>query len=251
MASNRVEIWNLALSAIGEAPVQSEDDVTSSASAESCSRHYLPCLKSVLERLPWPFAVNHCDLTPAFSEYDSTVTYAANAQVRYDGIVYHSVAGSNVDHTPDPTIATYWSEDYPVGLGWGYVYLPPADCVRPLALYLEGERWGTITARHPFKQLRHPGGEGVIIACDIEPDDLGAFEYVSLVDYPSIYPQLFVDAFVALLASKLALALAKDEEKATRLYQMYLVLLSDAADASMNSQQRDPAPMPSSIRARD
>jgi len=252
MASNKVDIFNLALQAIGESTlVQSETDGTTSC--EMCVLQYPACLKSMLEQMAWPFATRQAAMTAAYSEWDSTVTYAANTQARWEGNIFHSVAASNLDHEPTTDSSTYWILDYPCAIGWGYVYLLPSDHLRPIAVLLDGQRIGLYVGgdKNPFELMVHPLGESTMLCCDVEPDDLMALEYVAYVDIPSFYPQLFVDALVLLLASKLALVISKDPGKSSEFYRLHMFAMSQAASVSLMSSQRDPEPSPSSIRARE
>ncbi len=55
MASNKVDVWNLALTKIGETKlITSEDD--DSITAKLCALHWDTVLKEVLERRHWRFA---------------------------------------------------------------------------------------------------------------------------------------------------------------------------------------------------
>lgn len=259
MASSANDIYNLALHAVGEtALVQANDG---SFALTTCQLHYPSCLRSMLERFVWPFATTQESLTAAVSEYDATTTYAAAALVRYDGRVYSSVAGSNLGHTPGPDVATYWTSQYVLATGWGYVYTLPTLCVRPVALLAQGERISLLAKKAPFEIQRSHSGEGRIICCDIEPDDLEALEYVSLppsdgaatptYDYPPAYSQLFTDALVYLLASRIAVPITKKTDAAIDLLKMHDLYVREAIAAELNGTQADPPLSPSSIRARE
>ena len=253
MASSTVDIYNLALSAIGEsALVQGNED--NELAVELCRLHYPGCLRSMLERFEWPWATRQAVLTETVSTYDSTVTYAAAATVRYEGRVYASVAGSNVGHTPDPDLTTYWTLQYPQALGWGYVYTLPTDCVRPVAVLLDGERVTLLSSKTPFDIQRSNDGKSRVLCCDIEPGDFEAFEYIAMPsgdDYPPAYSQLFTDALVYLLASRLAGPITKRPELSVELFKMHDMYAREAIACELNATARDPEPSPSSIRARE
>jgi hypothetical protein len=273
MPSSVVDIYNLALQAIGESTlIQGDED--DNLEAEVCRQQYPLCLRSMLQRFAWPWATQQAELNEAVDTYDSGTTYAEDALVRYEGWVFSSVAGSNVGHIPDREDTTYWTPQYPSALGWGYVYSLPVDCVRPVALLLEGERveLKSPTSKLPYTIQQSHDGQGAVLCCNVEPDDLDALEYIAMpqrgplrdglteddsgnsldpADFPPMYPPLFVDALVYLLASKIAVPITKNPDIASQALKMHMLYFSEAVTAELNALQKDPDPTPTCISVRE
>jgi len=259
MPRSTVDICNQALGRIGEQPISDLDE--SSTPAESCKRLYEECLRQTLERFLWPFAVKQSALTVAYAEYSESTIYALGDVVRYDQILYTSLAAANTGNAL--TDATKWQKTKPFGVGWEYVYNLPDGCITPLALLYQGQRRGNmqLSENVPFSLCAKDGGVGMVLLTDYEWDvDFDALEYVGLpgtvdgdgnwVDDPRFYPALFVDAVAWLLASRLALELKKDLKTAAEFEKRHEAAIDKAAVQMMNAQQRDPDPLTPSLVAR-
>lgn len=136
--------------------------------------------------------------------------------------------------------------------GWEYCYSLPSDCVTPLAILWEDQRRTLTTSngRNVYDLLRNDAGDGVILCCDLDTDDLATLEYVALVENVVSMPAQFVDALVWRLAAELALALRKDRALAAGCMQAFAESIARAGSNAMRARQEDPEPDPPSITVR-
>jgi hypothetical protein len=97
--------------------------------------------------------------------------------------------------------------------GWEHVYQLPEDCVTPIALLGEDERIDLLSVedRIEFAIEANNKRDGKLLCCDIDDDDLEALEYTAVIDNPTVWSALFVDAVAWRLAAELALSIKKDK----------------------------------------
>lgn len=208
--TTEVQIWNIALSRVGERAVSSVSDT--SAAAGHCQTHYDFCLKEVLERFEWPFARRQAIL----SEPDG---------VEREGWEYCYLLPSDCVK-PLRLLA----EDERAGLLTPYTRTPYAvmpainadDSIDGMLLCTDAE-----------------SGE-----------DFEVLEYIALVEYIPSYPSIFVSALAWRLASELALSVSKKRDVSTACLQMFEIVLSQAKAYANNSETVDPEPDPPSVAAR-
>ena len=88
MAYAKLDIWNMAISHLGEA-VEIQSETEKSASARACARFWDVCREKCLRDAPWPFAKKYAvlaastDVTVPSSEYTNQYVYPSDAlQVR-------------------------------------------------------------------------------------------------------------------------------------------------------------------------
>jgi hypothetical protein len=248
MVLAKVDIWNMALTRIGERPVESE--TVESAVVDICTLWYDRCLERVLGAFPWPFATKHGELTLLYSEWDAATTYSSDALAISSGHVYKSLTSSNKGN--EVTDTTNWSSQGFVGSGWEYVYTMPADVVRPQALLAEGERQGLKQAadRYPFEIKSNLAGDGVVLCCDLASDEVEVLEYVARIEYVPSFPADFVDALAWMLAAELAVAIRKEDAYSHNCLKKYEIAMSMARAVALGGQQEDPEQDSPSIIAR-
>lgn len=250
-SASKVHVWNRALSRIGETDrIQDEDEER--LAAEVCRLHWDDIVKEVLARYPWPFARKQTTLAQPVSDWVSTTAYAAAARARYNQIIYTAQQSTTGD-IPSDDDGTNWAEPNPAGIGWSFLYTVPSDCVTPLALLAEGERLEILPLenRRPFGIILNIEGNGRLLGCDLDSDDFDAFEYIALVEYIPMWSRTFVSAITYRIAVELALAVAKDENKASAMMAAYEYTISLAFSLELNGHQPDLEIDPPSVLARN
>jgi hypothetical protein len=143
-----------------------------------------------------------------------------------------------------------------VGNDWGFVYAPPADCVKPQELY-SGLRNPGPQDLERFDYIANAAGTGMVIACDVAPQTVAPkspvlFYTARIVDVTQ-YPAHFVALFSAWLASYLAMPVIGAESgqvaKKAALLAARLAF-NDAVRLDIGSRVRDPIPPSPSLAAR-
>lgn len=154
MAADALEIANLALSLIGEAPITVLDNTTPAGRA--CNLHYLPVRDALLRSHPWNFAQVRVALAPApVTELTcgTTSTSTAVTTTALGLLVGQSVTGTGIptgatitvvnagvgftlsaaatvtDAANALTFGVYWSDVTLPAFGWTYAYALPAACL--------------------------------------------------------------------------------------------------------------------------
>lgn len=206
MAADLKEIFNRALTKIGETDLLTADD-EDRLSADICNLHWSDVRDEVLSDFPWPFAKQQDTLTE-----DTGTTRE----------------------------------------GWEHIYDLPSDCLAPRFLITQETRIALVEpeARDAYEISLNDDGDGKILCCDIEEDDIQALEYTAQVTDVTVYPPSFVDAVCWRLAVELATALEKNAQIAATCYQMYRERVGMAFAQQLQSNREDPPLEGSGIRAR-
>jgi hypothetical protein len=127
-------------------------------------------------------------------------------------------------------------------LAWHYKYALPVDCVRALAVYAPGQ--GT---RQTFDLALDPGSGQEVVLAD---QDAAVLEYIARVTDPNRYDALFVLALSWLLASHLAMPVARNPRIQAACNEQYLRVLSQATAVSANEARTPATTSPSWIANR-
>lgn len=263
---DRLQIWNMALSRAGHTDrVASELETPGeSVVAEQCRLHYPHALKRILEAHRWQWATKQMRLaeisaqaktTPGAGQSLFTVAYAF---VNPTQVLVERISGgaaTKLEAVTDYTLSM-WTPNangevttvVPVGIGdslritvtttrvgWQYLYNLPADCVTPIALLGEGMRHALTPteARIEFALMASDSGTGKLLCCNLPASEFECLEYIAFLDFPPMYPTLFIDALAFLLASELARPSA-GPAKANDCYQHYELALRKAIVATRN-----------------
>jgi hypothetical protein len=106
-------------------------------------------------------------------------------------------------------------------VGWDYVFTLPTDCVRPLALLLEGERRELIPSKQrlPFEVVPNNARTGYLLCT--ESDEFEVLEYVAHITEATMYPPHFVEALALRLAAHLLDAVKKAPDEAVTMMARY------------------------------
>lgn len=262
-SGTKLDVWNLALDKIGENDaLESEDE--DRLAAEVCRRHWDRVLREALEARQWTWARRQREITDIGEQsasYDgdgTTVEFeipysfldtsqlevvlvaASGAEAELDSSDYTlTLASAGVNASLTMGVAPAIGETLRVTvitsrIGWEYVYPLPVDCVAPIALLTEDTRLSLVPheSRIRFEVLPDDAGEGLLLCCDVAPDDFERLEYVYLCEYAPLWPAQFEEALACRLASELALSITKDRALAAGL----LAAHRDALDrASVNA----------------
>lgn len=272
MALGKVDIWNMALTKIGEtADLASETE--NRVAAKICSLHWETLLRELLEARAWPWASRQRPLAEIGSQ--SVTTTYANAQSPYTlfavpygfvdsasqlTVVKTSAAGVATTLKPvtdyGVTEATEGSNAYitltsplAVGetikrtvthsrLGWDHLYALPADYVAPVAIHAGDDIYDMIAddLREPYDVVVNDLGTGLILCCNLDGEEIEAIEYIAYIDNPALFSAHFVDALAWRLAAVLALGIPKDPKKAQWAMDNYDLALSQAGARASNAR---------------
>ncbi|TDY26301.1 hypothetical protein B0G81_6811 [Paraburkholderia sp. BL6665CI2N2] len=198
MSTNQVQICNLALAAVGtRSTIASLDE--GSGESNQCSLHYDVALEAALRGVHWNFARKQVQLA----------------------LIADATQGQAV---PQP---------------WTYEYALPANCL--LARFVLPQM--AITgAPFPVAQQRpvpfiigsdeDSDGNDITVLLTNEP--LAQLVYTARITNPAIYDPSFVDAFVPVLGSKLAIPLTGDKGTRQTLIQLAQALLNGAQVSNGN-----------------
>ena len=289
MVTTKIDIWNKALTKIGETDlIESEDDdETTRPAVKVAQLHYPDIIKEVLAECEWPFATRQRPLgeiseqstTTAYADAGSytifevlfayldssqlTVTRIASGGAETEltaGTDYTiddaEVDGENNTVTLTSAITTGQSLRITVTtsrVGWEYLYSLPSDCVTPMAILAGDARRSLL----PFAgMIDHEvvlgdDGESYVLCCDLPEDDVDALEYITDDVAVSIMPAHFVECVALRLAMEFASAIAKDEVRRDRLERSYYLALSAAKAVAQNVGHQGTPPVTPSVSVRE
>jgi hypothetical protein len=198
----------------------------------------------------WNRALNRIGATQLVQAETDTTPEAEACQLNYDDRV-----GQVLENVPWPwaTKQAALNATAETRVGWDYTYLLPADCVSPIALLAEGQRFEMIAEkdRTPFELKMNDAGDALLLCTNVSEDDFECLEYVALIENPTLYPRQFVDAVVCLLAADLARSIKKDPVLARQYEHDYLVAKSQAWADVWNARATGAAPTTPSLAARE
>lgn len=285
ISKSKVAIWNRALGRIGENKgIASEAEVPTNATAAACDNCYDDLLRELLEARQWKWATRQRKLSNidtqsvdgacngAQTQFPFSFGYLDSTQVSVllvtnaGGATTTLVSGTNYTLTPAAngaqayvtTIATY-SASFSIRVtvtstrnGWEHVYAMPSDCVTPICLMFEDERFEatTVEDRIEFDVMANDAGDGQILCCDVDPTDFVLLEYVAMIEYVPAFPRHFVDALAWRMAAELALVLRTDLKLNAFYMQVYQQSLSRATAQAGNIGQDTVEPDTPSLAAR-
>lgn len=282
ISATRLQLWNRALSRIGETePLDREDDDREAAAL--CRLHYDDLLGEVLESHPWPWAIRQSALTNIDSQSittagdgattDFSIPYAFRnpsnlsvVRIGANGVAHNLVAVTDYTLTPaaDGVAAFVTLLSTPgVGAsvvitvttsraGWLHVYPLPSDCVTPIGFLYQNARFSQLPyrARLEFAVMPNEAGDGYLLCANVAETDFDAFEYVALIDYVPMMPRSFVDALVWRLAAELATGVKKDPKLNISCMQMYEHAVDEASAQTQNIGQDSAEAITPSLEAR-
>lgn len=284
MASGtRLDIWNRALGRIGSEPIESETEDRPEAAA--LVRLYDDLLREVLEARRWPWAMRQRPLTQVGSQSYSwpgdgaqTTFEVPFALLDPSQLEVAHVAGgvatvltasqytlAPVAAPPPFATVTLVGIVPEVGesvrikvttsrVGWEHLYALPADCVTPVALLAEDQRYELQSEDerdgYAWDRLIDDSGTGFVLACDLDAGDFEVLEYVAYITHVRAFPALFQDALVWRCAAELALEIKKDSKLAGQLLQQYERSVGVAFAKARNNRRPGPDPITPSMRAR-
>ena len=135
---------------------------------------------------------------------------------------------------------------------WGYAYRVPVDCITVRRVFPAFDSAGVggdgraMVGRTVFTIGHDTAGR--LLLCDLEGAGL---EYTARVTNPSFYPPSFVSALAWLLASEIAMPLARDSKVVMMALQMYGMELGHAKSLAANERTPDAVPDVEAIRVRN
>lgn len=233
------DVCNLALSLIGatDSAIQSLD-TDKSQEAQVCNQHYTQALKRLLASFWWPFATRRVVLLAMANE-----PLRSGWQFVYGPLPNDMVAPRYI--WPDVLNSV-------AALGAPYSPIPPT------ALYAitTNPRTPRIDQRIPYaiEASLQKGGDGnyldqQVLLCDYNVTNSQGttmtgvtFVYTSMINDLSKFPPLFIDAFAALIASRVAMPLTKKLTIKQAAFAEYKLLLGEAQAESLKSEQEDIVP---------
>lgn len=280
----KVEIWQRALDRIGHTKkIESENDT--SAAAEVCRRHFDDIIGEIFEEVHWPFARVQAALS-SIEEQAKTYAYSAavsdtdfyipypflsSTQVEVTkggseltaGTDYNVVRGDPTEGTLDKivlTTALVAGESITITVttsrvGWENFYALPSDCLTPIALLADGERYDLThpSDRLEFAIVPRDGMQGLMLCTDLDSGETGDFlvlEYTANFTYVPAIPRLTVGAIVTRLEEELWRAIPKDVLKAREAHARFILDLDKARIAARRIGNPGPAPLTPSLAAR-
>lgn len=277
-----IDICNVALARIGQRQfIASFADNT--IASQLCNLLYPLARDSLLRKAQWRFATitdslilwNAGDALP--QAWDPTVSYLGNAQVTFNGAVYHSRNnGFNLGNQPIPRgsgsmLDTKWEPGYSALQipGWGYIYQlkPPVAILAPQYIFT-GARPGQPLApsldylnsygvagvdQLPMINGAIPAApfviQGSYLYCDL-PDAQLVYTKATTDPVGDNWPELFCNAVASRLAIDLALGDSKKPGLAKELSAWAAAALSEALAAESNNETPDMRPDSSFISIR-
>jgi len=189
-ATSEISICNEALSAMG-----SRSRLTSlnenSPQARECALRYTSVRDQLLRGAPWDFAKR---------------TITAGLLKAAPGTEENSAA------------VGVWSNDWPPP-PWLYMYAYPSDCVR--VREIKSQPYTNIPRRRtiPFTKALDYDSDGKPRTVILTNEQDALLVYTARVTLPSLYDPLFIEAFVAALASELAIPLSGSSQLSSALAQ--------------------------------
>ena len=199
--TTEVDVCNKALAQVGGRAIASLGDT--SVEGIACNREYADARDALLKEFTWGFARKQVDLVIK--------------------------AGETVE-------------------GWAYVYTYPTDCVMPReifnptgqsvsAAYRVDVDVPISTGRIEFE--RYVSADlGTELICTDQVDAI--LVYTSRVETVALYTTQFTQALVHLLASQLAMPIAKDAQLALTQHQLYQIISSGAMATDANEDYKKP-----------
>jgi hypothetical protein len=280
ISAGAVQIWNRALSRIGQSTrLQSVDD-TDEEAAEAGRLHWEDVLLQTLQSRHWPWAMRtrqlaeitdqsdtiaYADALAPYTVFTVPVAFIDSTQLE---VVHISSGGvettleATTDYTMDDevvgaprtiTLAVALGAGESVRLtvtwarnGWAYIYPEPADCALPVACLPPDTRYSQITPeqRIEWDRLPNDSGDGFLIATDLAAEDF-VLEYVAIITNVLLMPRLFVECLVWGMAAEFALALKRDEKLYLRMRSLYDAAVIDAFANSLNARHEAEQTTPS------
>ncbi len=229
MSINKTDIFNIALSNIGEHTINSSDTSSTEKASIICNRYYDVCLKMLMKEVDWPFVTTQAKLVR------NTLTKTEDGE----------------------TIEIKFNEDFP------FIFDIPNDCISVEKIFIGkiNEELGEQNRASIFKHYRElkkgvewkfyyvPQKTSPKIACK-EKEDVN-IEYTKFVEDVTDYQPYFTDALCWLLASRIAMPITKDPQKVSMCLQMYQETLKNAKMLILNEEgTNDKSFVPNSIKAR-
>lgn len=230
MSINKTEIFNMALSNIGEHTITNSDASSTEKASVICNRYYDICLKMLMKEVDWPFVTTQAKLT-------------------------RSALTKTVD---SDTVNIEFNKDFP------FVFDIPSDCINIERIFIGkineelDENFNRTSIRKHYKELKKgvewkiyyvPQKDAPKIVCK-EKEDVN-IEYTKFVEDVTDYQPYFVDALCWLLSSRIAMPITKDPQKVSMCLQMYQESLKNAKLLILNEQGTDDKSfIPNSIKAR-
>jgi hypothetical protein len=137
--------------------------------------------------------------------------------------------------------------------GWDYVYNLPSDCLRPLVLLDEDERYESlpVASRKSFELQQNDDGDALLLCTNYEAaEDFEVLEYTAYTEAVYLMPFEFVDALAWYLAGELADAVVKTPQLAEYCRSHGEAALAAARAFCLNAKQNEAEPTTPSVSAR-
>jgi hypothetical protein len=276
VSSSKVDLWNRALSRIGETElIESENE--DRPSAATCRLHYDDLLKQLLESREWRWATRERILTQIDSQdtsytgdaaetrFDVPVAFLQSSQisVTVDGVDQTVETDYNVTPATESDVGyvTFVSAPAAVAVvitvettreGWDHVYTLPADYVKAIGLIYDNTRYDYLpnANRAAFEVSIGDDNESYVLAADLDDDEIDGLMYVAFIDNVKIMPAKFASALCWLLACELAMAILKDAKTAALCMQKAGLAISEAFAFDGDTGQQSPTPQTPGLTAR-
>jgi hypothetical protein len=264
----KVEVWNRALSRIGETEFVTDPDAADRPAAEIGRLVWDDTVRRMLEQRAWPWAKRQAKLAQITSrdlpfegdgarvQFEIPLKFRdpGSLSVEVDGTA--QVEGDDYTVTP-PSVESDEALGYITFLvapddgaeivvtyeitreGWDYIYALPPDCVTPLALLCEDQRFDmtAVDARTEWEIMANDHGDGRILCTNADADDeeFSRLEYTALIDNVTAWSRGFVEAMVRAMAAEYAYGLKKDQA----LGDSWAAKALDAIDEAVATDQGD------------
>lgn len=264
MPTTSVEICNLALGHLGEAPIAAIND--DNTRARACLKHYDTALEATLRSHRWNFAQSRKTIALDWKEFGDfedgagsvmTILQTAHGYSTGDTIRLKGLEGFNKDHVITVTGAGEYDLNGSVyanvsgftlgyslkvpAFGWSYQYTLPTDCLRVLEVN-DSEQGDN---RSPW-----------IIESDflLTNQDTCNLVYIAKITDVAKFDPLFVDAFALSLAVRLTESIrgaTAKTEQLTAQYERITAPLARRVDSNEARRRKPLKPMNSlAIQAR-
>ena len=230
MSINKTDIFNIALSNLGEHTISDSSTSSTEKASVICNRYYDLCLKTIMKEVDWPFIATQKKLT------QNTLTKTEGGE----------------------TIEIEFNKDYP------FVFDIPNDCVSIEKIFIGELNSDMPDGKYVAGQYKHykelmkgvdwkfyyiPQKDATKIVCRYK-DNINA-EYTKFAQDTLDYQPYFADALAWLLSTRIAIPITKDSQKVSMCLQMYQETLKNAKMLILNEQgQNSPRFTPAAIKAR-
>ena len=271
MARSKIDIWNMALLAIGESQlIQEETEQT--AAAEILTVVYDTLLRDVFEAHTWhwarrellPTKINTQTVTAdgdaVKTDFEFGLAFAETSQVSVEVDDVAQTAGTDYNVTPTTAgeLAKIVFTSAPASgtdnieitvttsrVGWAFVYTMPSDFVSMIGLVANDQRYNTqpVVARLQHAIFPNDAKDGLLLACNVDDDEMDKLQYIALITNPSVWPAKFAQAVAFRLAEPLARGVRKSEKLAMSMLNRYVGALAEAI-AWSNQQSNDGVSVP-------